>query len=156
MANKSDFNPIEYLVSRKYHMIPGALVESDFKIRYPSAATNAWYKDKEFVDAFRKELSLKAPGEIDELVNAEQEKENTETAARLAREEEERFFNQSSAAVDLDYYCNLPCWRLDECVGLSFGKDPEQVNWDTVRPHKQNSTFARKYERLRDRTRRAE
>jgi hypothetical protein len=60
------------------------------------------------------------------------------------------FFHDPRATADFSHYGQAAGWRLEECVALSFGKDPEQVSWETVAPYMEVSKFAKDYERRRD------
>jgi len=155
MPKLPSFDPIDYLVHRKHpkaispiaarlNVGDGDVPSDQDRLRYQKAA-----------DAFRKELSSKTPAEINELVEVEIEKQRAEAVDREACEEAQRFYNLPSATADFDHYCKAAYWTLDECVALSFGKDPKQVNWESVRPHLRASPFAQRYEKLRDLTLRA-
>ena len=142
------FDPIEYLVSRRYP-IANARAAGSINVDKPDAPSNEInIRRAQAIDNFRKVLSSKTPTQIAELAKAEKKKAQAEI-------EEQRFYNRPSARADFDHYCKAAYWTLDECVALSFGKNPKQVNWKTVQPCIWTSPFAQAYEKLRDLTSRA-
>lgn len=102
------------------------------------------------IESYRAELQAKSADEIRELVRRAKDREAKAIAARLAKEEQERFYNQPHAKADFSHYCKAATWTLDECVALSLGKEPLKVNWTNVKQLVQVSEFARSYERRRD------
>lgn len=106
-------------------------------------------------DSYQKHLQALSPTDLAQLVQSEKRNEAAEAVARAANEEAQRFFNLPSAAAPFDHYCKLAYWTLDECVALTFGKNPEIVKWDTVKGSVPFSPFAAKYARLRDIAQRA-
>lgn len=145
MVKVPRFDPIEYLVHREYPIGNGLFAgRIDTKTFCPPSNWEIICCNTAMED-FRKELSSTTPAEIDALVNAEREREKQE-----AEEEGRRFYNLPSAKADFNHYFKVACWTLEECVALSFGKDPNQVNWTTMRPYRRNSPFAREYDKLRD------
>ena len=142
------FDQIEYLVSRR-HPIANARAAGSINVDKPDAPSNEInIRRAQALDNFRKVLSSKTPTQIAELAKAEKKKAQAEI-------EEHRFYNRPSARADFDHYCKAAYWTLDECVALSFGKNPKQVNWKTVQPCIWTSPFAQAYEKLRDLTSRA-
>ena len=150
MAKIPAFDPIEYLVARKFPLaqqFPISLIDFD----NPNASGSETIREqRDLADRFRKELASKAPSDIADLVNVQKLRDNDALAAKLAKEEAARFFHQPSANVNFDHYCKAAYWTLDECIALSFGKNPKSVNWATVKPYLSVSPFALSYERLRD------
>jgi len=145
-------DPIDYLVDRKYPQaralaIPPSL--SNF-----GAGSNLPGDERERLErqvaAYRDELRTRTAQEIAELVQAEKAKEATFWRARIEREESERFFNQPRARADFVYWSKATYWKLDEALALAFGKAPESVTWDSVKPHVSVSAFAREYSRIRE------
>lgn len=146
---KRNDDPIDYLINRRFplarHIAPMSLQHGSSTAVDRSAAKEA----KAQADKYRQELSALPPTEVTRLVTEERRKEVDEIATRLLREEQERFFNKPSSAAPYDHYCKLAYWTLDECVALSLGKNPETVNWLSVKVYVQVSPFAKNYERLR-------
>ncbi len=100
---------------------------------------------------------LTAPQEhIEALVISERKSEVEELKARCASEERKRFFHEPRATADFSHYCKLANWTLDEAVALSLGKHPKVVNWKSVSPFTEISTFAKEYEKRRDIANRAQ
>jgi hypothetical protein len=46
--------------------------------------------------------------------------------------DEEEFFNHHDADADFDYWLEMACWKPEEAVALSMGKDPKVVNTATL------------------------
>jgi hypothetical protein len=77
-------------------------------------------------------------------------KQSAELQARARLEEEQRFFHRPYARADFEHWSKAAHWTLDEAIALSFGKAPERVTWETVKPYLQVSSFAFQYQRRRD------
>jgi hypothetical protein len=145
MPRVTGFDPIAYLVKRKYPLfgIPPMRLRSSDKSGSPRTSI-------EEAEAYRASLESKPSQEIDHLVMEERRAEIEETKRRLDAEERGRFFHQPHARADFDHYCKCSYWTVDEAVALSFGKNPEVVNWKTIAPLVGVSTFAREYSLRRD------
>lgn len=74
----------------------------------------------------------------------------SEKLAAEAEAERKLFFHHPDAIADFDYYGKAACWSLDECVALSFGKEPQKVNLELISPYVKVSPFALRYERRHD------
>ncbi len=150
MAKIPAFDPIDYLVDRAFPFarhFPNALLNLD----NPNASgTEAFREQRDHAERFRHELGSKTPLEIAELVKAQKLRDNDALAAKLVKEAAARFFNLPTANANFDHYCKAAYWTLDECIALSFGKNPKLVNWASVKPYLSVSPFALSYERLRD------
>jgi hypothetical protein len=68
-----------------------------------------------------------------------------EAQLRREREENERFFNQPRADMDVRHWSRMSYWTLDEAVVLSLGKDPRVVNWNRVKSLVHVSPFATEF-----------
>jgi hypothetical protein len=139
------FDPIEYLVDRRFPLFP--------KVRVLRAATGTYSLENkrllEDVEAYKSELRTKAPSEIDAMVEAERAKAQAELAARAAREEQDKFFNQPHARADFDHWSKVAYWSIDEALALSMGKDPQVVSWKKIEGLQQVSDFVRHYGKRR-------
>ena len=155
MAKLPAFDSIDYLVDRAFPLarhFPNSLLNLD----NPNASgPDAFREQRDHAERFRHELGSKTPLEIADLVKAQKLRDNDALAAKLIKEEAARFFNLPSANANFDHYCKAAYWTLDECIALSFGKNPKLVNWASVKPYLSVSPFALAYERLRDLTERA-
>ena len=155
MVRLPNFDPVEYLVSRRF---PFAKV-----LRIPPSISSRGggisYADRQerlaAIDAYEQELKSKTPAELQGLCDDERRKEIAERIATAEREERQRFFNLPHAKADFAHWSKVAYWTLDEATALSFGKAPEVVDWKGVEPYTQVSPFAREYERLRQLTLRA-
>jgi hypothetical protein len=144
------FDPSEFLVERKFGA--GAR-HADTTFPVSLSGNRHARTDPEFakrVAQYRAELLELPSQELKALVEAEREKEQAELAARIEREEREQYFNQPCARADFEHWSRAAHWTLDEAVALSFGKAPERVNWETVKPFVRVSAFAIQYQRRRD------
>ena len=102
------------------------------------------------VAIYRSQLRQLPPKELEELVGTEREKQRAELVAKAERDEQERFFNQPYATADFAHWSKAAHWTLDEAIALSFGKAPEVVNWEKVKPYAGTSPLAFQYQRRRD------
>jgi hypothetical protein len=104
------------------------------------------------IDEYRRKLLAMTPKELQERWEAEQEKASRERARRADEEEQKRFFNLPSAEADFDHWSKATYWTLEEAIALSFGKDPEKVDWDTLidTDYGSPSPFIEKYRKVRD------
>jgi hypothetical protein len=143
MARMPSFDPIEYLVSRRFptwklfSVAQHKSVESEGEV-------------KEKARAYEKELRIKTPDEINDLVKTERAAEAEQYRRRQEAEENARFFNQPYARADFTHWGKLSYWTLDEAVALSFGKAPESVNWKAIESIASVSPFAFQYKRRRE------
>jgi hypothetical protein len=105
---------------------------------------------REAVDAYRAELRALSSDELAARYSGARESEATALRLAAEREEQGRFFNQPWSTADFDHWSKAAHWTLDEALALSFGKAPERVNWERVKPHVGVSPFAFQYGRRRD------
>ena len=137
MVKLPKFDKIEYLIGRKF----GPLGVRQARKSPEQSRQISDYRD----------LLLKLPQEeIDVRVEKERIKNQEEIAAKAERDEQARFFNQPFAAADFEHWSKAAHWSLDEAIALSFGKEPEHVNWQKVKTYIQVSPFAYQYQRRRD------
>lgn len=159
------FNPIQYLLLRKFptmHQIPpyreeSLLKSSDFRHEDPKLVAKNKKLAKE-IEAYRKQLNKKSTAEIEIIVAEEQKKQAIEFAEKRAADLQKRFYNDSSAKADYDFWSRAAHWTLEEAVALTFGKNPEVVNWMKLHKYHQEfnpDEFVVKYYKLRELTRRA-
>lgn len=111
------------------------------------ACQHDYYAERAAV--YIEELRAKPAEEIGTLVSEERNKEAEETAARLRREEDARFFNRPGAQADYTHWSRAAYWTLEEAVALSFGKNPRVVNWKTIEFHLGVSPFVASYRDIR-------
>jgi hypothetical protein len=150
MAKIRGFDPIEYLVLRRFPVASALRVPPSL-----SGGTSGISHDRRQellsqIRGYENELRAKSRDELQALVDQERAKETMELAARAEREERERFFNQPYARADFEHWSKAAHWTLDEAIALSFGKAPERVNWEKIKPYVQSSLFAFEYQRRRD------
>lgn len=104
----------------------------------------------EELKAYEKSLLILSPEELEAEYERERANENVQARNRAAFEEKQRFFNQPPADADFEHWSKAVGWSLDEAIALSFGKNPEIVNWKSVEPHVRVSAFADQYRKTRD------
>lgn len=102
------------------------------------------------VEAYKGELWALPPDELAALYAAERGKEAELRRLEAEAAERARHFHQPGANADFDHWSKAAHWTLDEAIALSFGKAPERVHWDNVKPHVSASPFAFQYQRRRD------
>ncbi len=141
MFSNSYHDPIEFLVNRKYPDFPfltvlkkqGKEINPEQKERYTKA------------DAYQKVLRSKTTEEIAELYKNEQRKWFSE----MELKNEMALQRLLEARADYGIWSKVAYWTLDEAISLSFGLNPNIVNWETIKSHINTSPFAKKYEEIR-------
>jgi len=106
----------------------------------------------EAVQEYRKKLAAKSSEELDALFKEEQAKSEEELRLKAETEEQGRFWNQPCAQADYDHWSKTSYWTLEEAIALSFGKDPNSVNWARLQKIVlyPTSPFIEQYKKLRD------
>ena len=144
------FDRIEYLVLRRFPFAnalrgPPSLL---------SMAGGDAHADRQRglpeIETYKEELRNKRPAELQKLYDEELAKEAAEQLAQAESEEQTRFFNRPYAKADFGHWSKAAYWTLDEAVALSFGKAPERVTWEAIKPLVDVSPFAYQYGRRRD------
>ena len=144
------FDRIEYLVLRRFPFAnalrgPPSLL---------SMAGGDAHADRQRglpeIETYKEELRNKIPAELQKLYDEELAKEAAEQLAQAESEEQTRFFNRPYAKADFGHWSKAAYWTLDEAVALSFGKAPERVTWEAIKPLVDVSPFAYQYGRRRD------
>ena len=144
------FDRIEYLVIRRFPFAnalrgPPSLL---------SMAGGDAHADRQRglpeIETYKEELRNKRPAELQKLYDEELAKEAAEQLAQAESEEQTRFFNRPYAKADFGHWSKAAYWTLDEAVALSFGKAPERVTWEAIKPLVDVSPFAYQYWRRRD------
>ncbi len=151
MTRVSDFNPINYLISKRFSSLLNASLS-------PLAGENQTklLKERELkVEEYLTELRQKSSTEIQELVNLERKKEADLAQSRLVREEAARWFNGPNCNADFGHWSRAAYWTLEEGIALSFGKEPVHVNWESIKSSLAVSPFVMRYNRRRDLAQRA-
>ena len=146
MTGTSRLEQIQRLMALKY---PGlsTFKEIQNRERIPGGATDPIVKqEKEFIH----KLTTLEGEEFQTFVATETERVNAAYRAKWEEEERKRFFNAPGSAAALHHWARAAYWSLDEAVALSFGKEPNLVTWDKVRPHLQVSPFAMNFSARRD------
>jgi hypothetical protein len=54
-------------------------------------------------------------------------------------------FLQPQSAANFEYWAKVPVWSLDEAVALSFGKNPDQVDWESIEIYRGVSSTAQDF-----------
>lgn len=154
MGLLNDFlNPIEYLTRKKfpdYHKVKSPPVPGMGGLSMGGVTAEYRKERMEQITAFHGELLAMSKEALAALVASEREQDREAHLAKLAGEEAARFFNWSNATADFSHWSKMAHWTLDEAIALSFGKAPERVNWENVKPHVGVSPFALQYSRVRD------
>jgi hypothetical protein len=151
---------IQFLVRRKYPNSP----EIKPAPRPPMsgdhvgglAAFNAEQeRRKSEAQKYAVELSQLPAKEFQALYNLEAKNFREEVPAKKENQENSQFFNRPSAKADFDHWSRAAHWTLEEAVALSFGKNPEIVNWASIGRWRAESSFVLQYARILDLARRA-
>jgi hypothetical protein len=137
-------DPVAYLIRRKFYPSHTGLE----RFRTDRLIGMAPEAEREAVEAYRSELQARRPEEVSALVEAELAREASEEEPQAQQADRDRFFNLPGANADLAYWSRFPIWSLEAAVALSFGKNPDVVTWNRVKPHLQFSPFATEYRRV--------
>ena len=97
---------------------------------------------------YREQLEKMSSEALEQLLSG-QPKTALSYCTRFTLRETALFFHQPQAKADFDYWARLPWWTLDEAIALSFGRDPDLVNSETIQPYRGRSQFAEEFERRR-------
>jgi hypothetical protein len=144
------FDHIEYLVVRRF---PFANALRGPPSLLSMAGGNAYaYRQSGLpeIETYKEELRNKKPADLQKLYDEELAKEAAEQFALAESEEQSRFFNQPYAKADVGHWSKAAYWTLDEAIALSFGKAPDRVTSETMKPFVDVSPFAHQYWRRRD------
>lgn len=155
MAQNRDkpFDPVLYLVSVRFPKLHDYIF-GDGRRRasdYPSLSEQEQSDIKQYSEELRRLPSEELLARVARARQTDKEKLIQEAQA----EEDKRFFNQSYCNADLKYWARMSYWSPEEFVALSFGKDPNRVNWTQISQYQQISSFARQYSMKREAVTRA-
>lgn len=64
-----------------------------------------------------------------------------EQVESVRRQDATRFFDKAFADANWDYWSAISYWTAEEAVAISFGKDPNVVNLQTLQPYEGKSIF---------------
>ena len=141
---------IEYLVKRKFPNISLAQIPITLSNMHRGGINESSHqKILKDISDYKVTLLKKSSDEIRDLYDSEKNKEVEAVKLKFELEEQSRFFHQDSAKADFNYWCKMAHWSLDEAIALSFGKNPEIVNWVRIEPLTDISQFAKEYEKRR-------
>jgi hypothetical protein len=141
-------NPLEYLVRTKFPLAWSITAASS---PHASASTHERARVAEAQAAgCTEELKALPPNELARLAKEAALAGEEEVRLRRGLEENQRFFSQSRADVDVTHWSRMSYWTLDEAVALSLGKDPRVVKWDRVKSLVHSSPFATEFEARRE------
>ena len=137
---------VDYLVSRKLEHVTKAPMPmgrvADSRNRHEELINK--------INTYQKELFAMKYQDLSGLYEQEIMKQLEEKKLKLELEDQSRFFNQLSANADFEHWSKAAYWSLDEAIALSFGKNPNIVNWVKVNPLTGVSKFASDYASRRD------
>ena len=141
---------IDYLVNRKF---PGSNAPppiNPLSSRGRNYNYEAYQKRIADIKTYKDELFKKTQAEVKSLYDTEYDKEVNAIQLKIKLEEQSRFFNQPNANADFVHWSKAAHWTIDEALALSFGKSPDIVSWDKIKPFNNISAFAKDYEKRRD------
>lgn len=134
---------VDYLAKKKF----GSLIEtSQLLANIETEVNGEGHKQLAEIDAFKQSLRLMPVSELEQLFLSvyQQDIKNEATA------EAGRIYNQKQAAADFVHWSKAAHWTIDEALALSFGKEPELVNWKKIEPYKNKSPFVKAYAKRRE------
>jgi hypothetical protein len=134
MVRLPDFNPIEFLVARKFPDVLAVLSGAGPPSLRPRATPSPKYREKRRQEIADYKATLRAmpPDALQALLESETKKSDEEERATIDPEEKARFYNQPYANADFNHWSRAAHWTLDEAVALSLGKNPEVTRVPTL------------------------
>jgi hypothetical protein len=99
-------------------------------------------------ESYQQELIDLEPSELMERYSAAVASVEAELHEMDARHDVLSFINEPNARADFEYWGVLPSWTLHEAVALSFDKNPEQVNLESIKKYRavaSHSPFVRQF-----------
>lgn len=151
MARIPRIDKVSFLVNRKFN---------EFRTRSHGRNALTSYSDSDFAsfdlnlktglpdaklreaERYRAQLQVMDSSDLEELYLQE-------IHCKFLEEDQTRFFYSKMVEADFDYWSKMSHWTLDEAIALSFGKDPERVNWNSLSSTPAYlSPFVKNYERL--------
>lgn len=140
---------INYFVNRKFgftaQLLPHLL--SLQKIKDVTAEAP---KELIEIEKYKKALRALPISELEIKYQQSVAQDAVQAKQNAIAEEKARFYNLQSANVDFVHWSKAAHWTLDEAIALSFGKEPEEVNWKKIEPLKNKTLFAKNYAKRRD------
>lgn len=153
---KLEQDPVEFLVQRKYPASVLAVIPPSLSRLSPAPVSSVERKERaEKARQYRAELMAMPDEQFSVLYDEERRKSYEEFVARAEAKEKLLFFNSRAADADFDHWSRAAHWTLEEAVALSFGKDPNQVNWRSISTYEHASLFRKNYAQRLDLARRA-
>lgn len=144
---------IDFLVKRKFPELRGPTPPMVKKYGFTNGIVEDPYDDQpaqpsedtlKKAAVYRQKLEALAKPEVKQLYKEELEKHHEESDQR-------RFFNQSDAEADFDYWSKIPGWKVDEAIALTLNKNPKIVNPERLKEVlNYTSPFVQKYNEIRE------
>ena len=145
---------VDYLVQIKFGI---SALTIPLQASFNDDKNSAPQKELERQNAYKNELRSMPVEELEQLFieTRKQTKARLELRKKQAVLDEEqaergRFYNLKSASADFVHWSKAAHWTLDEAIALSFGKEPDIVNWDKIEKFKDKSQFVKAYAKRRD------
>jgi len=84
------------------------------------------------IDLARAEYEAMTPTQLQDLIEKVRRDDAEAINAKSIEEDQALFFNQPHANADYAYWSRMAIWKLDEGIALSLGKNPADVNMDSL------------------------
>jgi hypothetical protein len=105
---------------------------------------------RQLIESFcscRQDLYEGDPAVRDKLYREVSEQQRAEHEVRQTAMEELMPFSDPNVEANFAEWGGRPFWTAAEAAALSYGKDPEQVTWESVKRYKTRSPFVRRFEK---------
>src|SRR5215207_9067152 len=118
------------------------------KAKYPVSQDNIEQHVKDVMPAleYYLELSGLAPDELQARYDKFKAEKYQAGVAEQEAEDKRRFYYEPTAMADFDFWSKADCWTLEEAVALCHRRDPRVVNAASLKPYRDKSPFAKKFE----------
>lgn len=146
-------DPIQFLIQQKY---PALVQFADPELRRSRPILEARYREAEHLaNVYFFELSGMGVDHFQELLKQEKDKLIAQSIENTKILDGQRFFSESFANVELDYWSKISYWTTDEAAALSLEKDPRVVTWNAIEGYAGQSFFVYAFAERRELIRRA-
>lgn len=134
---------VEYLTKRKYSF---NVAMTKFFAGIDKDNNSQAHKELAEINAYKDSLRSMSESELEKLFIRERKQE----LEKRAKDEAGRIYNLKQSNADFVHWSKAAHWSIDEALALSFGKEPELVNWQSIKAYQSESVFVKAYAKRRD------
>lgn len=139
--------PVDWLVARKFRNLDKLYVLGGL----PDAPAVQLVQKKQYAD----ELRQMAPAVLQSAYTHALREASKIEPGNKDLVERQLIYNLPRAKADFEHWSKMSYWTLEESTALSFGRDPEFINWKALESGALISSFSQDYWRIRELAHRA-